>query len=476
MTLDLRAYQVDQYERARERIRAGVRTLLFQLPTGGGKTVIVAKMLATSAARNYRGWFNVHRRELVKQSVVTLGESAGLNVGIVAAGFPGDRHQQIQVCSIPTLVKRRELLGDPHLIVWDECHHLAARSWGELFEKYPNAVHIGMTATPERLDGTGLGKYFEEMICGPTTADLIKLGYLSPFRLFAPNMVDLSAVHTVGGDYNKKELNAAMMRSSIVGDALDHYRKHASGMRAVVFMWSVASSIDMARRFNEAGIPAAHVDGETDSVTRDRAIDDFKSGRLRVLTNVDLFGEGFDVPAIEAAFLLRPTRSLALYLQQVGRALRMFPGKREALIFDHAGNCRMHGMPDDERVWSLAGRAKEKKRGDAPPIKQCPRCYAASSAAVDSCKHCGYVFIAAPREIEQIEGDLSEVDLVAERARAREAEAQYFQKVDTLDGLIAIGKMRGYKSPERWARAVWKGRIAKKAGEEARRFIMGDQA
>jgi DNA repair protein RadD len=283
VTLDLRPYQEQQYAEARELIRAGTRTLLIQLPTGGGKTVMVAKMLANAASKGYRGWFNVHRRELVKQSVLTLGESAGINLGIVAAGFPGDRHQAIQVCSIPTLGKRREALPRPNLIVWDECHHLAAASWGAIFAAYPDAVHVGMTATPERLDGTGLGKYFERMICGPSTGELIRQGYLSPYRLFAPNMVDLTGVHMVGGDFNKRELNDAMQRSAVVGDALGHYLKYASGMRAVVFMWSVESSIDMARRFNAAGIPAAHVDGETDAVSRDRAIDAFKRGEIKVL-------------------------------------------------------------------------------------------------------------------------------------------------------------------------------------------------
>jgi len=473
MTLSLRPYQEQLYADARELIRGGARSLLIQLPTGGGKTVMVAKMLANAASKGYRGWFCVHRRELVKQSVITLGESAGIPLGIVAAGFPGDRHQAIQVCSIQTLARRHELMPKPQLIVWDECHHLAAASWSSIFAAYPDAVHVGMTATPERLDGTGLGKYFEKMIRGLSTADLIRDGWLSPYRLFAPNLVDLTGVHTVGGDFNKRELNALMQKSTVVGDALDHYLKHAAGMRAVVFMWSVESSIDMARRFNAAGVPAAHVDGETDSTARDHAIDAFKRGDLRVLTNVDLFGEGFDVPAIEAAFLLRPTRSLALYLQQVGRSLRPAPGKKEALICDHAGNCRMHGLPDDARTWSLDGRLKDKSRSDAAPIRQCSYCYAVVPAASVVCRHCGFKFPEQPREIEQVDGQLEEVDVKAERARAREVEESYFAKAETVEQLTRIGQLRGYKNPDWWARSVFKGRLAAKAGEEARKAIMG---
>jgi DNA repair protein RadD len=171
------------------------------------------------------------------------------------------------------------------------------------------------------------------------------------------------------------------------------------------------------------------------------------AARSRCSTNVDLFGEGFDVPAIEAAFLLRPTRSLALYLQQVGRSLRPAPGKTEALIFDHAGNCRMHGLPDDERVWTLEGREKEKKKSDAPPIKQCPMCFSWLSAATELCRHCGHKFVVQAREIEQIDGELQEVSPSEMRARARAAEEQYFAKADTVDELARIGQAARLQRP-----------------------------
>lgn len=466
MSLHLRPYQEDIYAKARQLLRSGKRTLLIQSPTGSGKTVLVAHMLANATLKKYTAWFVVHRRELVKQSVMTLSESAGLPVGIVAAGFPGNRHEAVQVCSVQTLAKRRHLLPNPDLIVWDECHHVAAMSWGAIHNSYPNTVHVGLTATPERLDGTGLSRWFEDIVVGPSVATLIKDGWLSPYRLFAPGGPDLTDVHTVAGDYNKKELALAMQRSAVTGDALTHYQKYAMGRRAIVFMWSVESSQDMARKFNEAGIPAEHIDGTTEDVARDAAIQGFRDGKIKILCNVEIVSEGFDLPAIEAAFLLRPTRSLALYLQQVGRALRPSPGKDEALIFDHAGNCRIHGLPDDEREWTLEGRVKERKKTDGCPVKQCPKCYAVLAASVGACKWCGWAFVSVAREMEQVEGELAEVDLEAQRTQRKQEQA----KTRNLEDLIRLGQLRGYKNPAKWAEHVWRARAAKQAARDAAEY------
>lgn len=472
MTLDLRPYQDDLIDQARSAIRSGVNALLIQSPTGSGKTVLVAKMLQTAASRGYASWFNVHRRELVKQSVLTLTESAGIDVGIVAAGFPGNRHLPIQVCGIASLKNRRKLLPSPSLVIWDECHHLAAKSWAEIFEAYPNAAHIGLTATPERLDGTGLGKWFKKLIVGPSVSLLIEQGYLSPYRMFAPSLPDLSGVHLLGGDYNRKELNAAMNASTVTGDVISHYRKHADGKRMVLFAWSIEASMTLSEKFREAGISAVHVDGETDAVTRDAAIEDFKAGSVKVICNVDLFGEGFDVPAIEAVALLRPTQSLSVYLQQVGRALRPAPGKEYAIILDHAGNCRRFGLPDDPREWTLEGRKKGRARDDSAPIRQCPQCYAVMSASVDQCKYCGHKFIGMPREIEQVEGELEEVDV---KALLRDERLREQAQAKSLDDLVAIGKLRGYKNPQKWAGVIYASRQAKMMEKEARRMLLTER-
>lgn len=464
--LSLRPYQHQMIEQVRAKLRQSKRTVLLQSPTGSGKTAISAFMIQNAIQRGYRVWFVNHRREIIRQSVLTLMEAADLEVGIVAAGFPSNRHLPVQVCSVQTLAKRRHLLPSPNLIVWDECQHQAAGTWSEIHRSYPEAVHIGLTATPERLDGTGLGAWFEDIVIGPSVASLIQDGWLSPYRLFAPGGPDLAGVHTVAGDYNKRELSAAMMKSSVTGDAIAHYRRYAMGRRAICFAWSVESSIEMSQKFRDAGVPAEHIDGKTDDATRDLAIQNFRDGRTKVLCNVEIISEGFDLPAIEAAFLLRPTRSIALYLQQVGRALRPSPGKDLALLFDHAGNCKLHGLPDDEREWTLEGRQRSAKKTDECPVKQCPHCFAMLPAAAVRCKWCDWQFETQSREIQQLDGELAEVDLEAQRLLRKREQAE----ARGLDELIRLGQMRGYRNPAKWAEHVLAARLAKQAAREAEQY------
>lgn len=352
-------------------------------------------------------------------------------------------------------------------ILVHNCHHTAAKSWAEIHEQFPDAAHIGLSATPERLDGTGLRKFFKNLIIGPSVASLIEDGYLSSYKLYAPAGPDLDGVHTTAGDFNKKELAEAMRRSTVTGDVIEHYRRYAAGKRMVLFAWSIESSKEMAAKFNAAGIAAEHVDGSTDQATRFSAMERFKAGKTLVLCNVDLFGEGIDVPAIEAVALLRPTQSLALYLQQVGRSLRPAPGKDYAVILDHAGNCRRFGLPDDPREWSLEGRKRGRATDGSMPIRQCPQCYAVSSAAALACRSCGHKFLTMSREIEEVEGELAEVDpSIARHERIREQTA-----ADTLEALIAVGRTRGYRNPEKWAGHVWKARQARKMARDTRELI-----
>lgn len=466
MTFELFPDQVDLYERTRQALRRSKRVLV-QLPTGGGKTVIGSKMLASATAKGHRSWFLLHRRELVKQSIATLTDAANLPIGIVAAGFPGNRHQPVQVCSIASVARRLDMLPEPTVLLWDECHHLAAASWAAIMARYPNAVHIGLSATPERLDGTGLDAFFDEMVCGPTVRELIDAGRLSDYLLYAPKKPDLAGVHSIGGDFNKRELAVAMSKSSVTGDALTHYRRHAMGKRAILFAWSIEASIDIVRQFNAAGIAAEHVDGATDDVVRDNAIQNFKAGRTLVLSNVNLFSEGFDVPAVEAVFDLAPTQSLSMYLQRCGRALRVAEGKEQALIFDHAGNSERHGLPDADRAWTLKGRIKESRsKSDGPPVKQCPLCFAVVASAASVCRHCNYKFETQSREIEQVEGELAVVSKEEQRRREVVEQAQ----AKTLEDLIRIGTLRGMKNPEGWAKHVFNARLAKEAAIKAERW------
>jgi DNA repair protein RadD len=458
MSIDLRQYQINIINDARALMAAGHRSMLIQAPTGSGKTMLTAHMLKTAAEKNFSSWFLVHRRELVKQSVRTF-DAVGVRHGVIANGFFEDNRPLVQICSVQSLARRLHKVRPPKLIIWDECHHVAAGSWSKIFKSFPDAFHIGLTATPERLDGTGLGTWFKHMIKGPSVSSLIDNGYLSKYKMFAPTRTSLAGVHTRMGDYVKSELSSLMDKPSITGDAIREYQKRCAGKRAVVFCVSVEHSKHVVSQFNAAGIPAQHVDGESDPLERDGAIRNFESGRTLILSNVELFGEGFDLPAIESSILLRPTQSLGLYLQQVGRALRPSPGKEFATILDHAGNCDRHGLPDDEREWSLMGRGdRNKNKASEPSIKVCTSCFAAQLPGSTICKFCGTAFESRPREVEHVAGDLEEIDLAKRKLDRRKEQ----QGAKSLDDLVAIAKARKYKRPYLWAKHVFNYRQSKK--------------
>lgn len=459
MALVLRGYQQDIIGELRQRMRSGQRRILVCSPTGSGKTALTANMLGTSASKGMNSVFIVHRRELVKQSALAF-DKADVFHGIIASGFPTDRRPLVQVASVQTLARRFHRMPYPKLIIWDECHHIAAGSWDKIFKAFPQAFHVGLTATPERLDGKGLDKWFTEMVKGPSVSWLIENNYLAPYRLYAPSRLSLEGVRTQMGDYRKSDVIDVVDKPRITGSAINEYRKVAYGKRAVVFCVSVKHSSHVVNEFNAAGIPARHVDGENPTHERDQAIKLFAEGKIKVLSNVDLFGEGFDLPSIEVAILLRPTQSLGLYLQQVGRALRTHPDKEEAIILDHVGNVERHGLPDEDREWSLAGRGP-KRKGDKNTgigVKVCDQCFAAQLPGAEKCKFCGFEFIKQPRTVEEVEGELVEVDPKVLQMKKKSEQA----RAESMEDLIQLAKDRGYKRPEGWAKHVFNARQAKK--------------
>lgn len=454
--IQLRGYQSRVIDEARAAYARRKRSTLLCMPTGAGKTVTASTVVHGAAAKGNVTWWLCHRRELVSQASQTF-HSLGIPHGTVQAGHVSNPHARVQVGSIQTVARRLDQLPEPDLIVFDETHHIGAASWDAIFQRFTRARVLGLTATPWRLDGAGLGRWYEHMVLGPSTAELIAEGALSPYRLFAPAMPDLSDVQTSAGDYQRGALAKAMAKPQIVGDAIGHYRELCAGKRAVAFAAGVENSRNIAAQFNMAGIRAEHVDGEMTAEARDAAVDRFRRGETLVLCNSDIFGEGFDVPAIEAAILLRPTKSLSLHLQQVGRALRPAPGKTEAIILDHAGNSLLHGLPDDEREWSLDDREKRKRAAPSEvPIRQCKECFFVFRPR-PACPQCGHEVPGVVREIEQVEGTLEEVTAVP-RAKFREQ-----GQANSLDALIELGRQRGYKSPEFWARKVWLSRQGRQA-------------
>ena len=319
---------------------------------------------------------------------------------------------------------------------------------------YDDAYHIGLTATPIRLDGKGLDKFFSNMITGPSVAELIGTGALAPYRMFAPGGPNLTGVRKRMGDYVKSDLQAACDKPSITGSAIKEYDRHARGRRAICFAVSVEHSKHICQQFQGQGIHAVHVDATTPKRERDLAVKSFKEGRISVLSNVDLFGEGFDVPGADAGILLRPTQSLGLFLQQCGRVLRPGPDKT-AIILDHAGNAMKHGLPDADRAWTLQGIERGARDKDSEPgITICTQCFAAQPSGLSSCKFCGYSLPIKPRVVEEVEGDLVEVSSDDLRKQRKQEE----WSTDSLEELKALGRKRGYQNPNGWAWLTWKRR------------------
>jgi len=457
VSITLRPYQNTLIERARANFLVGKRSQLLVLPTGGGKTVCFSYMAGRAVDKGLRVWILAHRVELLDQISKTL-TAFGVPHGMIAPGYMGDRRKPVQVASVFTLARRLDRYDAPDLIIVDEAHHAISEStWGRVITAFPAAKLLGVTATPIRLSGEGLGDLFQSMVVGPSMRDLIEQGALSPYRLFAPAGVDLSGVHSRMGDFVRGEIERAMDKPSITGDAVKHYQRLAPGRRAVAFCVSVEHAVHVAEQFRAAGISAQAIDGGMDRTLRASVLSEFSAGRIQVLASCDLISEGFDVPAIEAAILLRPTQSLGLYLQQVGRALRTFPGKDEAIILDHAGNVARHGLPDEDRVWSLEGAPKKKgEKKSEVPVKTCGSCFATVHSAATHCA-CGFEFPVVKREVEHVEGDLQEIDLATAVRQRRQEQGRAQSEAD----LVAIGRSRGMKRPELWARHVLRARAAK---------------
>lgn len=378
---------------------------VLQMPTGAGKTRAATEIIDRLAKPV---WFVCHRQEIERQAAKAFAE-AGIDFGILSPRAEPDYGKPVQIVSVGTLAKRISELPLPSAVIWDECHHVAAKSWAKIRDALKDAQHLGLTATPERLDGKGLGEWFAELIVGPSTRELIDGGHLSEFRYFAPSEPDLTGAKLRAGDYRKEDVAKAMNMPVLIGDAVAEYKAKADGKRAIVFCASVEASQAIVDRFNAEGVPAAHIDGSTPTTVRDAAIEDLAASRIKVLSNVEVFTEGFDLPAIDAVFLLRPTKSVALFLQMIGRALRKAEGKDEAIVFDHSGLWLEHGWFDAPWDWSLDGGARKRRlvaMGDGR-LRRCPHCKEVRQERVEACG-CGYEFPTG-REIGEYDGQLWEL-------------------------------------------------------------------
>lgn len=456
--IELRPYQSALVHQIRCSFELGFTAPLLVLSTGAGKTVVFSKVTLDEIAMGSRVWIIAHRQELLAQA------SKALRLFGIPHGMLKDRahESRVLVASMQTLVRRLDRLPEPDLMILDESQHGVSASMIKIFSHFPDARKLGVTATPCRLNGAGLGRVFDDLILGPTPAVLTEMGFLSPARYYAPPVkADLSKLRMHAGDYPVKQTEEEMDKPTITGDAISHYKAICDGVPMLVFCTSVAHAAHVAEQYRLAGYRAASVDGNLSDYDREDRLTGLGTGKYQVITSCDLIGEGLDVPSVSAVQLLRPTASLGLHLQQIGRGLRPAPGKVVSIL-DHVGNVGSmvngrwvvkHGFASTDRLWSLEP-GKKVQTDKAPPTRTCGDCFSVHITK-PVCPYCGFIYPKAEKSFKSmktVDGKLVEVAQTAEEQRAEVDEARTFQE------LLAIGRARKYKSPYYWAAKVFRGR------------------
>ncbi len=415
----LRPYQVDviaEFNRTRE----SERRIILVAPTGSGKTVIGAAIIKQELAAYKNVLVLAHRREIISQTSAKLHDQ-DIAHGIIQAGFSPRPLERVQVASIQTL-HRRAISSDvmhlppANLLIIDEAHHCPAETYQKIIAAYPNATLCGLTATPCRGDGRGLGSIFETLIECPQVEALIRLGYLVRTRNYAPVDPDLKGVRTVAGDYNEGQLAERMDRPQLIGDIVTHWHKYGERRKTVAFAVNVAHSIHLRDEFVRSGVRCEHIDGSTPKDERDATLARLESGELELVTNCMVLSEGWDMPVVGACILARPTRKMGLYRQMIGRVLRPAEGKRDAIVLDHSGAVFRHGFVEDYVDWTLdpdhravSSTHQQRESEGGSRLLECTQCGAVRVAG-EPCAHCGFLPQRQPRAVAIVAGELGLVD------------------------------------------------------------------
>lgn len=452
--MQLRDYQDAGVNEIRQSLAVHNR-VLYVAPCGSGKTQVFSYISKHASNKNNTTLILVHRRELIKQTSSALN-SWGVSHGIISPDYR-QTFDDVQVASVQTVVRRLGKIPAPKLIIVDECHHSTSKTYKKILGFYPDIKIIGFTASPARTDGQGLGQVYQTMITGPTVQYLIDNGYLSPFIVYAPpQAIDLSDVHTRAGDYAIEEIAVKMDKASICGDVIQHYRRYLNGAPAIIFCVTVAHAKHVAEQFASEGFHAAAVYGDMPNKERDETMSALKDGKLNIVTSCALVDEGFDAPAVHGVILLRPTKSLVLHTQQMGRAIRICEGKSQAIVLDHVNNCGKLGLPTQPIAWTLDGKNKASIKGPS----QCKRCYKVFyGRPLCTDIECPTLRAAPGKDAPKfVDGELQELEdpyawtkgIDIARAKGEEWKALLHHAAGDLERLKQIQKIRNYDY--RWIR------------------------
>lgn len=462
----LRDYQTETIDQIYQSMRQGHRRIIVQQPPRTGKTVIMAEIARRTNDKGNRVMFLIHRKEVLDQAIATF-KANGVDMSLATMGM------------VQTLTRRVKTLPKPQLIFIDEAHHAIAKSYQRILKAFPNAYVLLFTATPVRTGHDQLDKITDAIIPGKSIKWLTDQGYLAPFRYFSmPNIDTAKLKKSSTGDYTNESMDEAIDKA-VYGDVIEQYNEHAKGMQAVCYSYSISSAKLIADRFNEAGISAVELDGMTPVEERDELVRQFRDQKIKILVNVNLFTEGVDLPNVDCVIMVRPTQSLALYLQFAMRCLNPRKGK-EAVIIDHVENWKRFGTPSADRDWeqAIVTSKKRKKADPTPTTVQCNQCmmvWELKDLINGCCPECGFKITKGRKPVEVIKTDLVEIDQETENARYeadhRVAMAKQIignrlmqavadktvSQLSSVEELKAYGKLHGFKPGWAWYQAKNRG-------------------
>ena len=448
MIPELRPYQVKAVADVREATRR-VPAVLLVAPTGSGKTVCASEILSRVTEVGRRGLFLADRLELIDQASRKLDEF-GLDHGVTMADHWRRRPDlPVQVASVPTL-HRREWRPRADVVIADEAHKSLSPSYRTILDFYraQGAKVIGLTATPYLYDGRGLGEFYRELVVVAQTHELIAQGYLVPIETFAPEDPKLAGVSVRRGDYDQTELAQAMDKPALVGNVVQTWLRLARGRTTVVFAVSKRHARNIVEEFTVAGVSAGYLDDSTPLGERRAMQARIESGDITVIVNVGVLALGWDMPRVSCVVQARPTLSKALYLQQVGRGTRPYPGKTSLILLDHAGNCWRHGLPEEPQDFSLQGALRKKRPGErVAGLRSCPfPCGAVSPSTAKVCRRCGQPFPATERKLIFREGQLVAADGTIPPKAAWGTNVEPGEMARLLAKWIHFGRLKGHRS------------------------------
>lgn len=432
--INLRPYQQDAIDNIKAAGRNHKRILLT-LPCGAGKTMIMAHMAEQAQLKGNSTWIVLPRKEIYEQTLEVFDlNNIPLNMIYVGMAI--------------TTANRLDILHPPKMIIIDETHLAMASTYQKIIAKYPDAIIIGLTASPVRTDNKPLGDLYTTLIQGVSVQWLIDNQYLSPYKYYSVTVADLSELKRKGSDYDLQQATSVLDKAKIYGDVIQNWRKYANNKQTVIYCTSIKHSKKTAEMFKQAGIKAEHFDGTTSNKKRTEIIEKFRRGEITVLCNCDLISMGFDMPDIECVVLLRPTQSAALYIQQTGRPLRYKPGKT-AIIIDHVGNYQKFGLPNEDREWSLTQPAKIKPKYDENGqlyVRQCLNCYGTFDSKQDICPYCGTIYIHTRTELKHLkEIKMQEIKEYKRSAALKKvANLTNIKQCKTKDEIYAFCELKGY--------------------------------